>query len=196
VRRDLTKADAKALAETLRRDLFRPLVRFNLGDGPNLPWMKFDLSEPEDLEKSSKVYATLIKDCGLPVSRKHVYEKFGIPEPEEGEEILTPPGIAPAVPEAGAALKALKTPLPLPSRTRAQAEVDALADRAREQAAAAMEKLLAPLRELIESGASLEEIRDRLPEIYPDMDTSELEELVARAMFVADLFGRWAADGA
>jgi phage gp29-like protein len=194
VRRDLTKADAKALAETLRRDFFRPLVRFNLGDGPNLPWMKFDLSEPEDLEKSARVYATLIKDCGLPVSRKHVYEKFGIPEPEEGEEILVPPGIAPAVPEAGTALKALKD-TPPPSRVKAQAAVDALADRAREQAAAAMAALLEPLRELIESGASLEEIRDRLPEIYPDMDTSELEDLVARAMFVADLFGRWAADG-
>ena len=60
---------------------------------------------------------------------------------------------------------------------------------------AAMAALLEPLRELIESGASLEEIRDRLPEIYQEMDTTELEDLVARAMFVADLFGRWVADG-
>lgn len=192
VRRDLTRADAKALAETLRRDLFRPLVRFNLGDGPNLPWLKFDLSEPEDLEKTARVYSILIKDCGLPVAKKHVYEKFGIPEPESGEEILTPPGAA--VSPTGLALKALKD-VPPPPQEEAQAAVDDLADRARERAAAALETLLAPLRQLIESGASLEEIRDRLPEVYPEMDTAELEELVARAMFVADLFGRWVADG-
>ncbi len=192
VRQDLTRADAKALAETLRRDLFRPLVRFNLGDGPNLPWMKFDLSEPEDLEKSANVYSILIRDVGLPVSKKHVYEKFGIPEPEPGEELLVP---AMASPVPGLAMKAFKDTAPAPPPANPQAEVDALADRAREQAAAAIDTLTAPLRELIESGASLEEIRDRLAEIYSEMDTSELEELIARAVFVADLFGRWAADG-
>lgn len=190
VRRDLTKADAKALAETLRRCLFRPLVRFNYGDGPNLPWMKYDLSEPEDEEKIAKVYSMLIKDVGLPVSKKHVYEKFGVPEPEEGEEVLSPPSPYPG----------MQTPLKMvlksdsPAAINHQAEVDALADRARDMAGEAMQSLLAPVRELLQSGASLEEIRDRLPELLHNIDTSDMEEIISRSLFVADLYGRWVAD--
>lgn len=194
VRRDLLKADAKALAETLRRDLFDPLIRFNLGDGINLPWMKYDLSEPEDQEKTARVYSILIKDVGLPVAKKHVYEKFGIPEPEEGEETLNP----------NTPVQDTETPLKMalkdddaPKKTDYQMEIDGLADKARDMATAgnAMQNILKPVRDLIESGASLEEIRDRLPELMKDMDTSELEELIARSLFVADLYGRWAADG-
>lgn len=187
VRHDLTKADAKALAETLRRDLFRPVVRFNLGDGPNLPWLKFDLSEPEDLEKSAKTYSILIKECGLPVGRKHVYEKFGIPAPAKGEEILVPPGSAPA--ESPLAMKTLKGAPP----EDPQADIDALADRARERAAAALDRMIEPVRQLILSGGSLGEIQDRLAELYEQMDESEFEEILAQAMFVADLYGRYAA---
>jgi len=189
VRRDLTKADAKALAETLRRYLFHPLVRFNLGDGPNLPWMKHDLSEPEDEEKSAKVYSILIKDVGLPVGKKHVYEKFNIPEPEKGEEILTPPS---STPDVQTQLKmVLKSAAPISDH---QVEVDALADRARDMAGEAMQTLLKPVRELLQSGASLEEIQERLPELLNDMETNDLEELIARSLFIADLYGRWAAD--
>jgi len=187
VRKDLLKADAKALAETLRKDIFRPLVRFNMGEEANLPWLKYDLSEPEDQEKTARVYSILIGECGLPVSSKHVYEKFAIPEPEEGEEMLSPP-TAP-----GVGFKALKEGAPsLPANP--QREIDSLADKGRELAGSAIETLLEPLRALIVSGASLEEIRDKLPDIYGEMDSSELEELIARAMFAADLYGRWAAD--
>ncbi len=192
VRRDLTKADAKALMETLRRDLIDPLVRFNMGDGVNLPWLKPDLSEPEDQEKSAKTYSILIKDCGLPVSKKHVYEKFGIPEPQKGEDILMPIQNQ-APPEL--AMKAMKEEKP-PTPVKAQGDIDKLADQAREQAVKALEAITAPLKELITSGATLEEIKEILPSIYRKMDTDELEELMATVLFVADLYGRWAADGA
>lgn len=69
VRQDIKEADCKALAETLRRDLIKPIVRFNLGDGPRLPYIKFKYEPPEDLERTAKIYSTVIKDIGLPVSR-------------------------------------------------------------------------------------------------------------------------------
>lgn len=210
VRRDLTKADAKALAETLRRYLFHPLVRFNLGDEPNLPWMKYDLSEPEDQEKSAKIYSILIKDINLPVGKKHVYEKFGIPEPEAGEEILQPvqsqPGENPLplkmsfkdgqeyfLRQVRAQMHAHKAVNPMAS-PNPQDEVDALADRAAALAAQVMQSLLQTVRDLVESGASLEEIQEQLPQLYQEMDISELQDLIARALFVADLYGRWVAN--
>lgn len=197
VRRDLLKADAKALAETLRRYLIRPLVRFNLGSAPNLPYIKFDLSEPEDLEKEAKVYSVLISEIGLPVSKKHVYEKFGIPEPEEGEELLAPPspfgGFPGQVPMNTVANKDVRPTGITSPPGNPQPLLDALGDTSRDLASQAMESILSPVKELITSGASLEEIQERLPQIYGEMATEDLEELVARTLFMADLYGRWIA---
>lgn len=193
VRHDLTKSDAKALAETLRRDLFKPIVRFNLGDKPNLPWMQFKLTAPEDLERLAKTYSVLIKDCGLKVSAKHVYEKFDIPEPAKGEELLMPP--EQTVPGSGLPMKSMINKDKLEQPGDPQADIDALADQAREQAMAALDRMVEPVRQLITKGGSLEEIRDRLAEVYDQVNEGELEELVARSMFVADLYGRYATGG-
>ena len=94
VRQDLLEADCKALAETLRRDLIRPLVLFNFGYEAKLPWIKFHFEPPEDLAAQSKTYATLVKEVGLPIAAEHIYEKFGIPKPEAGQELVAPPVIS------------------------------------------------------------------------------------------------------
>ena len=49
VRHDLTIADCKALASTLRRDLIRPLCIFNFGEDKRIPHIRFDCEESEDL---------------------------------------------------------------------------------------------------------------------------------------------------
>lgn len=190
VRHDLTIADARSLAETLRKDIFTPLVRFNMGEGMNIPYLEFDTTEPEDDEKTARVYSILIGECGLPVAAKHVYEKFSIPEPEEGETILTPNQPA-AYP--GFSLKSLKDENKSHKKQEQQFQIDALADLMREEAAAVLQTMMQPVLEMIAAGDSLEEIRDSLAAIYAHMDTGQLEELLARAMFAADLYGRWAA---
>lgn len=48
VRHDLTVADAKALAVTIRRDIIRPLVEFNYGTDADIPFFGFDCHEVED----------------------------------------------------------------------------------------------------------------------------------------------------
>ena len=45
VRHDLTVADCKALASTLRRDLIRPLCIFNFGEDKRIPKIQFDCEE-------------------------------------------------------------------------------------------------------------------------------------------------------
>src|SRR5690606_29742321 len=89
VRQDLIEADAKALAERLRRDVIHPLVLFNFGPDATrrLPWFKFHFEVPEDTEKTARVYATLVRDIGLPVAAEHLYERFGVPQPQEGQEL-------------------------------------------------------------------------------------------------------------
>ena len=75
-----------------------------------------------------------------------------------------------------------------------QTEIEDLADNSLALAAAAWKGIDEPVRKLIESGSSLEDIRDRIFEIYADMDPSDLEKLVRDALVTAALAG--AADAA
>lgn len=62
VRHDLTVADAKALAVTIRRDIIRPLVEFNFGEDAELPFFTFDCQEVEDQKETVEIYKTLELD--------------------------------------------------------------------------------------------------------------------------------------
>ncbi len=88
VRRDLVEADAQALAHTLREQLLRPLVGFNFGWDKPVPWFRFRYEEEEDLKTLSEVYRNLAA-LGLPLSLEHVAERFGIPMPNEGEQLIS-----------------------------------------------------------------------------------------------------------
>jgi phage gp29-like protein len=81
VRRDLVQADAQALGATLREQLLRPLVGFNSGWDKPVPWFRFKYEEGEDLKTLSEVYRNLAA-LGLPLSREHLAERFGIPTAE------------------------------------------------------------------------------------------------------------------
>ena len=196
VRQDLLEADCRALAKTLRRDVIKPLVMFNFGEAERLPWIKFHYEPPEDQELTSKVYATLVKDVGLPISQEHVYEKFGIPKPEEGQALVSPPGIAPQGTES---MKASANDTIALSRSPRgpQEAIDSLADQTlvEAQKRGIFKGIAEPVLSIIQKATSLEGLRDELVKAYPNMDTSELEDLVARATFVAYLIGRVAVDG-
>lgn len=90
VRADLKKADAKALAKTHRQQLIWPMVGFNFGWDKPLPTIRFIVEEPEDLQALSGTYKNLV-EVGAPIPVSHVRKRFGIPEAQNGEEILTPP---------------------------------------------------------------------------------------------------------
>jgi phage gp29-like protein len=88
VRLEITESDAEALAETIRRDLLTPWVRFQFGADAEPPEFRLLVQEPEDLEAKAKTYRVLTREVGLPIGRSHLYETFGIPVPEEGEETV------------------------------------------------------------------------------------------------------------
>jgi len=191
VRHDLTVADCKALAATLRRDLIRPLVYFNYGEARRIPSIRFDVEEAEDLKQTAEIYDTLITHIGLKVPTSHIRKKFGIPKPEAGEEIATPPANTPLLPFKLSAHKA-----PAATTVTGQAAVDRLADTAINQGAGVWAEIFAPLLGLTQEAGSLEAIRAKLEsdagaaQLYKQMDVVDLDELLAKAMFYADLMGR------
>lgn len=195
VRHDLTVADAKALAATLRRDLIKPLVEFNFGTGTPIPTMRFDSAEAEDLQQTAEIYRMLVCDMGVKVPEGHVRKKFNLPEPQSGEELVTPPTSA----QSTFPLKddtALMTLKAVSSATSYQQDIDTLADKATTMAAPMFRQMFEPILKIVDKAESLEELRDLLQSdkevavLYGQMDGSALEELLQRAMFLADLQGR------
>ncbi len=83
VRHDLTVADCKALAKTIRRDLIKPLVEINFGIDTKVPKLKFDCDESEDLEMWVNIYKALINDLGLKIPEEHLHKVFGVPKAVE-----------------------------------------------------------------------------------------------------------------
>jgi phage gp29-like protein len=204
VRHDLTAADCKALAATLRRDLIKPLVYFNFGEDKRIPYLRFDCEEAGDQKETADIYEKLICNIGLKIPTSHIYKKFSIPKPENGEEVATPPA------QAAAPATPLSTSTPPPSSTEGvvvnkeepgvitgnQEQADQLADASLEKSKGVFEKIFAPVLKLLDGAESLEELKLKLDEesyvrqLYKEMDVEDLDELLHKAMFYADMFGR------
>ncbi|EJW16246.1 DUF935 domain-containing protein [Paenibacillus alvei] len=194
VRHDLTVADCKALAATLRRDLIRPLVYFNFGEDRRIPHLRFDCEEAGDLKETADIYEKLI-DMGLKIPTSHLYKKFSVPKPENGEEVATPlTNSSTAMPFKDTALIVNKTNQNKLSST--QENIDRLADAALEQNAGVFAKIFAPILKMLDKANNLEEVKAQLEddrfteELYQQMDMKDLDELLHKAMFYADLMGR------
>lgn len=207
VRHDLTVADCKAIAATLRRDLIRPLVLYNFGEDKRIPYLCFDAEESEDLTQTATVIGTLIREAGLKVPTSYIYKKFSIPKPEGDEEVATPPGQT--AQGAGFGPFSFKAqpgePIALKAGDGAghgtQERVDRLAAAATRKSAGAFKKAFGPVLKKIENAESLEELRDMMEdekavaELFGEMDVSEVEELLQKVMLYANLEGRAAEDG-
>ena len=196
VRRDLLEADARALGKTIRGQLLRPLVGFNFGWDKPLPQFSLLVQETLDLKADAEM-AKNLAEIGLPIPISHLYAHFGIPEPQNGEAVIGGlTGLPPGQVEGSKAVLPLRDggELILDQRDgqviRVQRELDNLTQSTLEASAQAAVQMLAPVRDSIEAGGSLEEIRDKLLAAYGQMATEDLEEALYQAMILANLRGR------
>lgn len=195
VRSDLRRADCEMVAKSIRSDVIRPLVGYNFGWEALIPWFKFQYEDPEDLASEATKIKTLVDSGVKTIPVKWVHEKFGIPQPEDGEETITnnPPLSPPAW--GNFPVTSMKAcPVCLTNKTRgAQAAepdtVDTFTTRLLNEAN--LDPLIDPIKKLVEKAVSLEELRDTLLEVYKDMDPVELGNLIQRALVAAELAGRF-----
>ncbi|WP_054285938.1 DUF935 domain-containing protein [Gulbenkiania mobilis] len=206
VRHDLTVSDARQLEGTATRDLLYPLAVLNFGqvDPRRMPRLVFDTRQLEDISLYADSLPKLV-GLGLKVKTDWVYNKLAIPKPQDGDEVLIaprpemalPPELRPKEVPASAALSYQAV------LTNAQGEV-VYPDQAALDAAAGnlsadalntgMEAMLAPVIQAIRNGATPDDAIEALVAAYPQMDDSAVSELLARCIFVADVWGRLNAD--
>ncbi|WP_435100818.1 DUF935 domain-containing protein [Arhodomonas sp. AD133] len=183
VRRDIQRADASQLADTLNRDLVRPFVDLNFGPQDAYPRVTLPVYEPEDLTAMANALAQLVPLGGLGIQASEVRDRLGYADPEEGAEIL---GGGPAAPMAGAANRlARASNREQPEADEIEGLVDAQDDEWEEQLAPVVD----PVRALAERAGSYEEFLAGLGELLGEMDAEQLVRHLAEATFKARALG-------
>lgn len=182
VRHDLMRSDARQLAATLRRDLVKPVIDLNLGPQQRYPKVRLKVEEPKDLKTLSEALEKLVP-LGLRVEQSVVRDRLGLPDPGPDAEVLAPPqGPMPPRTTAQAAHQAGAAPRDTPAK---------LASAAMDQSGGTLDELLGPVRKALEEASTLEDLRDRLDRLYPDLDASGFSALMEQAMLLAALAGRF-----
>ena len=179
VRQDICEDDAEELAETLNRELVRPFIDLNFGVQERYPRI---LLPVPDAARSKALLERLeaLVPLGLEVSQESARDLAGLPAPEAGAGLLSPP--------------ARPNPAPRPAANRAEAlnragEDDGLLDELLAESLEgwqrATDPLLQPVRELLESSASPEEFLAGLAAALGEMEDGPLRRALAAATFAA-----------
>lgn len=187
VRMDILKSDARQLQGTLTRDLIYPILAINKGlaDIRRCPRLVFEVREVEDLQMYAESLPKLT-GIGMRIPAKWAYGKLNIPEPDDGDEVLTV-GTSPAVTPARAALKYT----PVADVVTPPQVQNLLTSALDEQAQPAVADLVNQVRELVDKADSLEQLRDWLLDAYEGIDNTRLQQIMALAMATANLAGRF-----
>ena len=197
VRQELRDSDLAQLGQTLTRDVVIPLYALNCKSyrSPRRhPRYIFDTSEPEDLKLFADALPPLSKIMKIPAQWAH--DKLRIPMPEADEELLQErtPAEPPQPeqqhePQEAAATAALSAQEAEQQTDPEQQLLNALSAIDNGQLQNQMETLLQPIIKLVDEQGP-EVALGQLAEVYPDMDESQLQERLARVMFVAETWSR------
>lgn len=194
VRKDLIKADADLICESWNLGPARWLTAWNHPDAQP-PRVFRDVEEPEDLKVRAERDEVIARTTGFRPTLSYVNQTYG------GEWESRPQAVTPNLepdPAAAAGGDAVKFAAPtqradptlaplIATQAALDSAVEALPGGALDQA---VEPMLRPVVDAIQRGASAEHAAELLLQAVPDMDDTELAERLARAMFVAQLWGQ------
>lgn len=187
VRLDIVEADARQLSATINRDLVKPFIDLNFGAQEDYPRLFFVTPQVEDLALLAGNLEKLVP-LGLRVGQGVIRDKLGLPDPDEGDELLTPPGQAapPAIANQRVALHREQDTAPDYAQVAA-----ATVGRAVEPA---VRDWLDVVRAILESAESLEEAREQIAAAYGDLDIEAAAGTLGEALAAAELAGRFEAE--
>lgn len=186
IRLDLLEADAKALSNTLQRQVVRPFCDLNFAPGRAYPRLVLVVPQPEDTKLLVEALTKLVP-LGLEVEQSVVRDRLNLPDPDKGASLLRAPAASPVAPALAQASNREQ-----PIRQAEPLDVVDNQVRTLEQSAGVyIDDMVDQIRELLDSVSSLEEFRDRLIEAYPDMSTGQLADAMADGLAAASLAGRY-----
>ncbi|MBJ8744039.1 DUF935 domain-containing protein [Citrobacter farmeri] len=185
VRKEIRNADLRQLRRSVNRDLIYPLLAVNSRttlDPCRLPGIVFDSGEYEDLSMFAEAIPKLA--AGMPVPVSWIQEKLNIPQPNGNEPVFTfalsSDGVPPQTGQASLSATDLKQ----------TDDIDDMGDGVRPEALQqAIDPVLKPVIAAIIKNGPERAMLDAAV-LYPELDDAALIDLLTRAIFVADLWGR------
>ncbi|MFZ5653178.1 MAG: DUF935 domain-containing protein [Pseudomonadota bacterium] len=186
----LIRSDARQYAGTIGRDILWPMAALNFGiaDRRRAPRFYLETVETEDFGTLSQSLPVFV-DLGMRIPKWWVHERSGIPVAGDTDEVLERPPAASPLFATGAlrrGLGALKA-LPAPDQDAIAAQTERLA----READAALEPWVEAIRGLVDKADSLEDLRDRLVELLPDLPAARFAQVMGDALAAAHLAGRY-----
>jgi phage gp29-like protein len=181
IRLELVRADGDLLSDSLNKQIVRWLVDYNMPGAP-YPTVSRVVEEPTDQKKLADTRKTLF-DMGFKPTLESVKREFG------GDYVEISPagsgaGTAPADGRNTADFAEPETPAD-------QQAVDALLDSLRGQALQdLMQKVLAPVVKAIRESSDHQAALEQLVDLFPEVPLDDLQESLARVLFVLDTWGR------
>lgn len=202
VRMELVQADSDVLSATLNHTLCQWITEYNV-PGANPPTIWREAEATEDL-KARAERDKLLVDMGFRPSLEYINETYGgewteAPKPKTSalKTAANPNGLTPSPlageggGEGGGKGEEFAE---ADGRPAMQALLDAVKRLPGGEIDAAIRKSLAPVLDALKTAGSPEAAIGALGEQYPNMDFAELEELIARALYIAELWGLMTAD--
>lgn len=187
VRGDIRDADSGQIAATYQRDLVRPYIDLNHGPQKRYPRVVIRKRKPEDIKQLADVLGVLVP-LGLRVEQSVVRDKLSIPDPAPDAEVLGAPSQSTAPPPAlNAQRVALNTERPS-AKTDMDRE-DQLVGLLARAADPAVAQWVEQIRAVVESAQSIEQFRDGLLALVPDLDDASFARLMQQALAVAGVAG-------
>lgn len=183
VRLDILTADARALSNTLQRQLVRPFIDLNFGPG-RYPKLTLVVPKPENTQLLVDAITKLVP-LGLEVEQSVVRDKLGIPDPDKGAVLLRAPTSTNTASNHERALNAEQV-LP-PALTTPQR----LVEQADQVIGPAAEAWLAEVRGVVDRAASLDEVRDGLMNLQADLSLDDFAQGMREALNAAQMAGRY-----
>lgn len=180
VRLELVQFDSDMLSATLNNTLVKWITEYNVpGATPPTVWRK--IVEPEDI-KARAERDKILFDIGMMPDADYQAENYPgwTLQKKPVKQVLANNGSSAQFSEGDA----------FPDQTALDAMIESIApDLLQGQAVAALK----PVLEMIAASTDYAEVHAALAEVFPQMDTSRLEETLARAIFVAEVWGRLSA---
>ena len=88
VRQDIREDDIRKEAETVRRDILRPMVRVKFGEGAPVPFFQRRLRGPGDTESLAKMLSVAVNQLGMSVDEQWAHDALGVPRRRAGGGVL------------------------------------------------------------------------------------------------------------
>ncbi len=184
IREEIVKADADLLSECQNDFLIPWICDYNFPGLKKYPKVWVRTEEEKDLKPLAERDQLIVKSIGLPVSKKYFYDTYGIPEPEEDEELV----VVPQTPAGPFGFSEGRRPVIASEAKQSQKEIDQLVDNSLKEGG--ISEFHDSLMAIIDEATSLEELQAKILERFKDLDLEKMKEMMARSFFIANLIGR------